>query len=198
MVDIHSPGFTPPTYEQVVETYGLEILKAPGDWSIANGDLAMTKDGDIQVGDAVYNALFRLVEAWRLNALHLRFLFNLVASMRARRVDLGDEMNRIGEEKRARFDIRTYLENDEQFITAFHANIDEQGAADYGFATYAGCVVLLLSGSLLRFRDDLDAKGDDWMQPAPFASALVAWGCTSLQRAGLKVAFPSAWWIHQG
>lgn len=32
-------------------------------------------------------------------------------------------------------------------------------------------------------------------QPAPFASALVAWGATPKQRAGLAIAFPTAWWI---
>ena len=35
----------------------------------------------------------------------------------------------------------------------------------------------------------------DGTQPAPFASALVAWGCTSLQRVGLTAAFPTAWLI---
>ena len=35
-------------------------------------------------------------------------------------------------------------------------------------------------------------------QPAPFASALVAWGATLEQRAGLQAAFPSAWWVPAG
>lgn len=165
------PEFAPPSYEHVIDTYGLEILKAPGDWSIVDGDLLVTKDWDIQVGDTPYNALFRLVEEWRLNAPHLRHLFDLVAAMRVRRKELDDRMDRLGEEKRARFDIRTYLKPDEQFTTAFHANIDEHRVADYGFATYAGCIVLILSGSLLRFRDDLDAKGDHWTKPGPLFNA---------------------------
>jgi transcriptional regulator with XRE-family HTH domain len=35
----------------------------------------------------------------------------------------------------------------------------------------------------------------DGTQPAPFASALVAWGCCTEQRHRLQAAFPSAWWI---
>src|ERR1700687_144566 len=157
MTEMPSPGWTPPSYDHVVNTYGLEILMAPGDWSIADGDLAMTKDGDLKMGDTAYNGLFRLVQAWRYNAPHLRFLFEMMKSMRIRRLGLDDKMNRIGEEKHARFDIKTHMHPDPAFNQAFHAVIEEQGAADYGFATYSGCLVMLLTGSLLRFKDDIDA-----------------------------------------
>jgi hypothetical protein len=165
--EVHTPSHVPPTFEHVVETYGLDILKGGGDFSIENGTLAMTKDGDFKLGDTVHNALFRLVQAWRFNAPHLRFLFELTTSMLDRRKSLDDKTNRVGEDQRARFDITTYPANDSEFITAFHQVIDEQGAAEYGFATYGGCVVLLLSGSLLRFKNDVDATADDWNKAAP-------------------------------
>ena len=36
-------GWTPPSYDDVVETCGLEILMVPGDFSIVNGDLPVRK-----------------------------------------------------------------------------------------------------------------------------------------------------------
>ena len=167
MGEMPSLGFVPPSYDDTVDTYELEILQAPGDWSIVDGDLAVTKDGDIKVGDTAYNALFRLVQEVRLSTPHLRFLFNLVASLQRNRKVLDDRMDAIGEEKRQRFDIKTFLQPDPVFLDGFHATVDEMGTADYGFATYGGCVALLLAGSLLRFKDDLGAKGDDWNKAAP-------------------------------
>jgi hypothetical protein len=40
--------------DDLIEAYGLELLKEPADWSIENGDLAMTADGDIKVGSTAY------------------------------------------------------------------------------------------------------------------------------------------------
>jgi hypothetical protein len=165
--DFGGPGYVPPSYEHVVQTYGLDILKGGADFSVENGDLALTKDGDIKLGDTVHSALFRLVQAWRLNAPHLRFLFGMVTTMQTRRRSLDNKMSEIGEKQRARFDIRTFPASDEEFITSFHGVIDEQNAAEYGFSTYAGCVVLLLSGALLRFKNDIDATADDWTKAAP-------------------------------
>jgi hypothetical protein len=113
-------GWTPPSYDHVVKTYGLEILMVPGDLSIENGDLAITKDGDLKMGDTIYNGLFRLVQAWRYNAPHLRFLFEMMSSMQVRKAGLDEKMNRIGEERHARFDIKTYMQPDPVFIEAFH------------------------------------------------------------------------------
>jgi hypothetical protein len=165
-IEATAPGYTPPSYEHVLETYGLDILKGGADLSNENGDLASTKDGDIKLGDTVHNAMFRLVQAWRLNAPHLRFLFGMMILMQSRRRKLDDKMNEIGKKRNTRFDIN-YPANDAEFITSFHDVIDEQGAAEYGFATYAGCVVLLLSGALLRFKNDLDATGADWTEALP-------------------------------
>ena len=70
MTEAHTPGCTPPSYEEVIEAYGLDVLKGRADFSLENGDLAITKDGDIKLGDTVHSALFRLVQAWHLNAPH--------------------------------------------------------------------------------------------------------------------------------
>jgi hypothetical protein len=160
-------GWTPPAYDDIVNTYGMDILTVPGDFSIVAGDLAMTKDGDFKMGDTTYNGLFRLVQAWRYNVHHLRFLFEMMHAMSVHRRRLDDKMNRIGEERHARFSINAYLQPDPIFAEAFHAVTDERGTAEFGFGTFAGCLVMLLSGSLLRFKDDIDASANDWTRAEP-------------------------------
>ncbi len=163
---LNIPSYTPPTYEEVLDAHALTILAGGADFSIENGDLALTKDGDIKLGDTVHNALFRVVQAWRYNAPHLRMLFELEGQMRARKIEMDDKANAIGAASQARFSV-DFPAGDEELITAYHTVIDEQGAAQYGQATYAGCVILLLSGLMRRFKDDVEATEDDWTKAAP-------------------------------
>jgi hypothetical protein len=76
-----SPAISSPGYDEFVHRYGLEILKEPGDLQIVDGDLAMTKDLDLMMGDKSYNALFRLAEHWRHNCALVAFLMNLLDLM---------------------------------------------------------------------------------------------------------------------
>ena len=66
-----------PEYDALVEKHGLSILMEPGDFSLVNGDLRLTKDGDLQLGDGTYSAMFRLVQAWRFSRPHLAQVFAL-------------------------------------------------------------------------------------------------------------------------
>jgi len=66
------------SYDVFVERYGLHMLKEGGDLQIVNGDLALTKDRDLMLGDKSYNALFRLAEHWRHNAPHVSVLMSLL------------------------------------------------------------------------------------------------------------------------
>jgi hypothetical protein len=161
------PVWTAPAYDAIVDDFCLEILKTPGDLSIENGDIALTKDGDLKMGDTVYSGLFRLVQAWRYNSPHLRFMFSTAEFMREHRVSLDNKMNEAAEARATQFDIGTFLKPDLNWNNQYWAIVDEQGAAEFGRATYGGCLVLLLSSSLLRFKDDIDATGDDWMKAAP-------------------------------
>jgi hypothetical protein len=149
----------PSSYEEVVQRYNLTILMASGDWSFTNGDLTLTKDGDIQHGDIAYSGLHRLVETWRYNDPHLRYLFETANEMLARGESL---LNAIGQESidgngRPDFD---------QFAAAFNAIREDQGIATFGAATYSGCLMIVLSGALLRFKDDIGAKGE-WNRTEP-------------------------------
>ena len=167
MTEIPSPSWHAPAYNYIVDAYGLEILKTPGDLSIENGDLALTKDGDLKMGDTVYSGLFRLVQAWRYNSPHLRFLFDISEFMRAHRASLDDKLNEVAQRRAAQFDIATFPNVDPDYVKAFWAVSDEQGVAEFGRATYGGCLVLLLSSSLQRFKDDIDATQEEWIKAAP-------------------------------
>jgi hypothetical protein len=153
-------------YDEVVRTYSLTILEEVGDWSIGDdGDLVMTKDGDFQHGDIAYNGLFRLVQMWRVCEAHLRNLFDAMHGTLAWRVSLDDKMNALGETRRAQFSPTNFLPSPE-FSKALNEICDQQASAAFGAGVYAGSLMLMLSGMLLRLRDDIDAK-NNWTSAGP-------------------------------
>jgi len=152
-----------PAYDDIVDAHGLTILNEVGDWSVENGDLFLTKDGDFKVGDTAYNGLFRLVQTWRFSEAHLRYLFDTIGKVLAWRKSLDERLNALGEERASRFS----LEPDPDFWRALHAIDDQQAATVFGASIYAGALILMLSGALLRFRDDIDGK-DHWTKVGPF------------------------------
>jgi hypothetical protein len=74
----------PPPFEEVVNRYSVELLQSPGDWVVKDGDLAMTKSGDLMLNNAEYSAMFRLVQGWRFNTPTLKVLFERVFSVKDR------------------------------------------------------------------------------------------------------------------
>jgi hypothetical protein len=83
-------------YTEIVKAYNLEILERPADWSIENGDLARTTDGDSKNGDDVYSALSRLVQLWCYNETHFRYLFDAAREMVEQHSLLANEIDDIG------------------------------------------------------------------------------------------------------
>jgi hypothetical protein len=52
-------------YREIAERYDLGSLKVGGDLQLAaDGDLAVTVNGDLKLGDDQHNALHRLVVRW--------------------------------------------------------------------------------------------------------------------------------------
>jgi hypothetical protein len=146
-------------FDEIVETYDLAVLKGHGDWTITDdGNLDLTKDGDPVVGDVAYNGLFRLVETWRYNAGHLRYLFDTMARMIAWRTALDERTNAIGPTGGQQF-----LE----FAATLGAILEDQGVAEFGATTYSGCLMIVLSGALLRLKDDLGATANEWKTTGP-------------------------------
>jgi hypothetical protein len=159
--------FQPPAYDDVVERFGLDILKTPGDLVLKDGDLLLTKSGDLMLKNVEYSALFRLVHGWRYNAPTLQSLFDLVFTTKSRRKDLDDCVNRVFADHRFNPTSADPLTPDEDSIAKYHQLNDEIGANELASSAYAAAVVLVLTALLLRFRDDLNATADDWDKSAP-------------------------------
>lgn len=160
MVGMPEPQVTPPAYADILELYHLDLLKGGGDLSLTDtGDIALTKDGDLKLGDSPHNALFRLVQGWRYKAPHLRYLFDLIPVMKTREASLAVMREHAAAAMSASFEPKA--------IATSHQIADEQRAAGHGASSYAGCVILLLSGALLRFKDDAEATAIEWNQSAP-------------------------------
>jgi hypothetical protein len=140
--------------DDIIRAYNLTMLQVPADWSIENGDLALMPDGDPQVGNLPYSALNRLAELWRYNEPHLHDLYRTVSEMTARYRESNREFDRIGG-----LHIRpsTYnpWEGFDDFAQAFREASDERGMAHFGAHTYAGCLLIVLSNMLQRFRSDI-------------------------------------------
>src|SRR4051812_31471393 len=83
----------PPTYSSLIERHGLSVVAKGGDFVLTpDGYFALTKDGDVQNGSIAHNAMFRLTEAWRLNAPSLRLMYDTVRELRAAQPDLENEV----------------------------------------------------------------------------------------------------------
>jgi hypothetical protein len=65
-----------PSQEEIVTKFNLEILKSPADLVVRNGDIAMTKSGDLMLNDEHYSAMRRFVSTWRFNAFSRRLALN--------------------------------------------------------------------------------------------------------------------------
>ena len=163
-----SPAIASPGYDEFVDRYGLALLKEPGDLQIVDGDLALTKDLDLMIGDRSYNALFRLAEHWRHNSAHIAFLIDLLHLMVARHREADSRLEGASQ-RHAQQKIETgqFFSWSPDFLAAWHKHYDEEGTAISGQITYSGCVVMLASNALTRFKDDLDCPDAQWKQRGP-------------------------------
>jgi hypothetical protein len=145
------------SYEDIVETYKISILQQPADWSIEDGGLAETADGDIKEGDDVYSALSRLVQLWCYNETHFRYLFEAAHEMVEQHSRLADEIDDIGNKHAAELAANPLASIDE-FAKALHAHSDREGVVYFGANTYAGCLIIALGNVLQRFKGDLGVR----------------------------------------
>jgi hypothetical protein len=159
----------PDSYDGVVFRYGLTALYRGGDLQLENGDLALTKDGDLRLGSVPYNAMFRLVQSWRFNAPAMRLMFDTVREMRSTRSKLEKNLEEILARGPAR---GRFLQSTD--VPLYHAANDAIGAADVSRAALAGSLMIVLSSLLGRFKNDLDANWTDWNTGSPsYASCSV-------------------------
>jgi hypothetical protein len=75
-----------PDYNQTLERFGLDVLKVTCDLVLDdNGNIAKTRDGDLQFGAPKHNALFRLVERWRVSQPTIDSLFGSLKQAKQQR-----------------------------------------------------------------------------------------------------------------
>ncbi len=155
--------FPLPDYDWLVNTYQLRTRITPGDLSVKNGDLALTKDRDLKLGDDLYSGLFRFVQAWRYHYPHLRQLFSLAQEMASRCPTLEEQCEKALLEAQGKFSASPSKEH----FDVYHELIDQIDASEIGQKIYSSCLILLIDASLRRLKDDIDAKQSTWANSKP-------------------------------
>jgi hypothetical protein len=143
-----------PNYLETLSRYGLERLEF-SDLHVRNGNIAITADGDLQLGDRTVNALFRLVERWRAHQPTLNDLFEAMQFHSHRRDETLDARNS-GHGP-------SLVTN----IDAFHEATDRLRVDESGASIYAGSICLVVNNLLQRFRVDVQPTPDAWREAAP-------------------------------
>ncbi|MBN9697738.1 MAG: hypothetical protein J0L85_18265 [Zoogloea sp.] len=147
-----------PDYLETLDRFELGWMRKGGDLQIKNGDIALTLDGDLQLGDSHFNSLFRLIERWRHNQPTLDVLY---ASMLGASDSLDDM-----QEARDRGNGALLSQNP----AAYHHETAEIMGYESASSVYAGSIVVVLNNMLQRLRKDLGASEDDWKSAGPMFS----------------------------
>jgi hypothetical protein len=162
---LQGPDIACPAYNVFADRYGGEILRDPGDLQLVDGDLAMTRDLDLMLGDNSYDAMRRLLEDWRFKSPHLTLLFGLGQQMIKRE---GQVWQRLSAAEAAAMAAGCYRPMaSPAYQEAWQAHYDEEGTAQSGRDVYPGCIVLMASYALGRFRDDIGCTSVDWKSSGP-------------------------------
>ncbi len=153
----------PDSYDDVIFHYGLTALYNGGDLQIENGDLALTKDGDLRLGAIPYNAMFRLVQSWRYNAPARRLMFDTIYELRNAKPELEQNLEKILSRGPA---LGRFLPSTD--VPLYHAANDAIGATEVTRSALAAGSLIIVVGSLLgRFKDDLNVSPADWNAGTP-------------------------------
>src|SRR5579859_4619271 len=71
-------GVPVPDYDKIIDRHNIEMLKQPGDLAVVDGDLALTRRGDLMLNSSEYSAMFRLVTWWRFNYPVMSVMFDAI------------------------------------------------------------------------------------------------------------------------
>ncbi|WP_133062325.1 hypothetical protein [Paraburkholderia hospita] len=163
MFQQHLPTVTVPEYDEVIDRNDVTLLKTPGDWKIVDGDLAMTRRGDIMINNPEYSTLFRLVNWWRFNYPVLHVMFHAVFPSSVGRERLEGELDSLFKDS-AKKSPHPMMNFD---YDEYHRINDTMGAEEVARGVYAGSIVIALSNALQSLRSDLGGKSADWDEALP-------------------------------
>ncbi len=155
--------FKVPDYDSFINKHQLQALMEPGDLSPTDGDFALTKDGDLKIGDDLYSGLFRFVQAWRYHCPHIRQLFELAQDMTSHRPALENQLEQALLEAHEKFSSSP----DREHFDKYHELNDQIDADEFGHKIYASCIILLIDANLRRLKDDIEARDSVWAACKP-------------------------------
>lgn len=154
-----------PSHEEIVAKFNLEILKSPGDLVLENGDIALTKSGDLMLNNEHYSAMRRFVSAWRFNAPMLKSLFDLTMVVSSRSKDLKRSLDQVADHHLDP-NQKPFPPGSTAFSRRFALN-EEIAANMLGSESCAGAILLNLTGFLQALKDDINSARLDWEGTAP-------------------------------
>ena len=133
-------------YREIAVRYDLGPLKVGGDFTLTpTGDLEMTVDGDIKLGDSRHNALHRLVVSWQMEGPLLASMFNAVLGSEEKKRDYKAMIDALV----SRRDL------DAESIEEFHRLQEAIGVNQMGPGNAAGAIAVALNNMLRREWFDL-------------------------------------------
>jgi hypothetical protein len=140
-----------PGYAETLNRFCLGKLKCRVDLHLSkSGDIASTRDGDLQMGDTQTNALFRFVERWRQSESTVNDLFSpmlrasqqLAELSKARTQDKGPSLS--------------------MNPNAYHAVTESILEYQSVSSVLSGAILVVLNNLLQRFKNDMRQTSDDW------------------------------------
>ncbi|MGF6985222.1 hypothetical protein QFZ99_004699 [Paraburkholderia atlantica] len=152
-----------PSYDDVVDRNEITLLMTPGDLAVVNGDLALTRRGDLMLTSPEYHAFFRLVNWWRFNFPVLSVMFDAVFPL----VDAATRVDQALEEQFAIAAKKSPHPMTSLDYDAYHRLNDERGAIDTARGVYAGAIVVAVSNALQSFRADIEGVQHEWDAAVP-------------------------------
>jgi hypothetical protein len=136
-----------PDYLETLSRFGLQRLNS-GEADLVldgNGNIAITKDGNLQMGVTPVNAMFRLVERWRVTDHATRAMFLQIKDAESLASAMTEETAGL-----LTLEPKRYMETQEQVEA-----VREMAAS------FAGTVFVTLNNTLQRFRNDIGIKESD-------------------------------------
>lgn len=157
-----------PGYDEVIDRNEIVLLQTPGDLVLRDGDIAVTRWGDLMLNNEDYSAFVKLVQAWRFNYPTLEALFRSTFTSQVAVRTHDDAVNTMFEASAERMaqdpgqGLMPRIDYDR-----YHELNDQAGAAEIARGVYAGTISVVLSRMLSSFRGNIEATSGEWREAPP-------------------------------